>query len=251
MHAFDSCRDNSDPTFEVDVFSSETGEWASLKASRTRPFFGHGIRYLKTQSQTQRVISHGGKLHFRVGRSVVVYDPFTNEVCDDIDPPRDTWLLASLSLLMESLFVCRGCLYLCQLIINNGLPTLRLHALTDESDVDGRWNLVKYGSSYYKNRRGIAKKVKLMKTGRVLAMHPTNPDILFLMRLGETTVHSFNLSSGAIEDAGECPHNYYDWSDVFCLEIPMYLTPVTNVRPLDQHTTTPKVCRALDDCGEI
>ncbi|KAK9663915.1 hypothetical protein RND81_14G006100, partial [Saponaria officinalis] len=203
--------DDSDPQFDADVFSSETGTWTKRWISRTKSY-KDGCNY-----SIIPVMNYDNKIQIQVGASIVIYDPFSDQVCGDIDPPAEA--TANYTSL-EGFSWCQGSLWVCQL--RNECSTLYVWRLIDNEQ---RWNLER--KVVFTNYSGLIGLRFMYWSGRVLAMHPDNPNMVFLCD-NRGKVLSWDLQRSTSEVVGHTSDCYYSWSKTFFFELPLWPYFISN-----------------------
>lgn len=223
-------------TFNVEVLSSETGEWAEYGVSCP-----NGISF--GSYLTALGVSHNGKLYFTGARKILVYDPCNNqEVASVIDFPGDFG---------ESYRGCFGVSCGCLRIAEFPTPRLPLRDVRAHSgrvweleeceigEASSRWKLVHefclpdiMGQMF--DKLGGFENGLLRGFSRILAFHPQDGATVF-MNFG-SQILSCNLLSESFKltKYGGLPLGYYP---VTPLLLPWWPTPVPSISlPLDHHS---------------
>uniref|UniRef100_A0A803N9E7 Reverse transcriptase zinc-binding domain-containing protein n=1 Tax=Chenopodium quinoa TaxID=63459 RepID=A0A803N9E7_CHEQI len=186
------------------------------------------------------IITYQGKFHVQVGQSILVYDPYTCNLEADIDPSKENIFSGSPRPLvtcdyqadgsykmhvdmeppakhkqvvgpMEGFSCCRGSLWTCQLRDKTG--TLYLWRLEHGSN----WSLVIKAS--LKCTTELANKCKAY--GRVLTLHPNDPNMVYLSLSYQGLIVLWNLVIGTLQVVDQSAQkDFYSWADAFLFEVP-------------------------------
>ncbi|MED6206386.1 hypothetical protein PIB30_026202 [Stylosanthes scabra] len=173
---------NTKTTFNVEVFSSETGKWNEHVLFCPKGF-SCGF------SLTSSCVAHGGLLYFISGRKILVYDPYKTDeqVASVIDHPSDFG-----EAYRGCFGVCCGRLQLSEFPIsrssNNNANNNNVRPYSGrvwELDSDKRWKLVHefcvpdIVGSIFDELKAIERE-HVRGSSRILAFHPYIKGIIFL-----------------------------------------------------------------------
>jgi hypothetical protein len=243
------------PDFDIEIFSSKTGEWRKLV-----------LRLIRGDNDNYRLVNFlgtpwKGKLYWLGENKWKKYDdvdiyevkerrrfPFTLE----LDPfsasayPSghiiDKYRIIEGPLMdnreLTNLFVSHGCLWACT-AINVEVDELAIWQLKEDQEVDGeevvggrKWwylmhKLLRYETFLNSKDPLIAKSTDIMiNSTRVLGLHPNNEDIMYLAVVGLGIVMC-NLGTKELEFVAQLPDEYeraFRMHATFVL--PLWPTPI-------------------------
>ncbi|KAF8377039.1 hypothetical protein HHK36_030411 [Tetracentron sinense] len=204
-------------SLNLEIFSSETGEWSDLKVScpgRVAMFKAY-----------DRAVCYNGILHWMdTFRKIVAFDPNNSSgLCRIIELPEDRRNRNSYG----CLGVCQGSLRYFDEAISidtNGIPTLGVWVLKDYDK--GEWCLEHKTILSEMVSQDDFLDESLYDFPRPLAFHPVDRDILYFGFPGRLV--SYNIQSNILEEV--CDFAYHKirlcWYMVFPFELPPWPTPV-------------------------